>query len=298
MSTIERIAEMSTIEFTMENAHESYTKAETELLAIMAEAFAEATVMETCSETVGTVTSIYGKLLEDAIVEIAFGPLIRKFSLVHLINNKRLFKFIDEELYEVGSNALQVHNTMTSDYRNISVEIKKAEIASAKKAEADKKAELLYQKQKERAIKDFENRTSTASTVLSTEDDFYYALGWLAKHVGTCTAALPDYLVSAFEKHFGSNVPCRVVDSKHRGPAGYQSQWTWSFKMTLKKPDDIPAILSKHLNQSGNAISDTSFVWDLVSNYGFQFGKKQDVDKIREAIPTQYISYFETGLTA
>jgi hypothetical protein len=164
-----------------------------------------------------------------------------------------------------------------------------------KKAAEDKKNEEKYQKTVAKALKDFETR-SQAERVLSTADEFYYSLGWLTKHAGTVTAVLPDYLENAFTKYFGIETPHRVVDSKHRGPAGWQAQWSWSFTISIKKPDLIPAFLSDKLNPSGNKVSDTSFVWDLVDNYGFQFGKKQDLDKIRSHVPASCLDSFEAGL--
>ena len=73
---------------------------------------------------------------------------------------------------------------------------------------------------------------------------------------------------------------------------------SWSFKVTLKKAENIPAILSTYLNPTGKAIASTAFVWDLVDDYGFQFGKKQDVEKIKQTVPAQYVSMFEAGMTA
>lgn len=167
--------------------------------------------------------------------------------------------------------------------------------AAEKKAREEKKAEEAYQKAKTKALKDFDDLANTARPI-STIEEFYYSLGYIAKHAGTVSAALPDYLEDAFKKYFGSEAPCRVVDSKKKGPAGYTSQWTWSFSISLKKPETVPAFLQDKLNPSGKSITDTSFVWDLVDNYGFQFGKKQDIEKIRECIPTDFLSFFEAGL--
>jgi hypothetical protein len=71
-------------------------------------------------------------------------------------------------------------------------------------------------------------------------------------------------------------------------------------KASLRGKDinTIPCILAKHLNSTGKSIVNTSFVWDLLDNYGFQFGKKQDVDKIKSTVPSQFINSFEAGLTA
>jgi hypothetical protein len=164
-----------------------------------------------------------------------------------------------------------------------------------KKAEEDKKAEEKYQRARAKALKDFETRAQTVSPV-SAADEFYYSLGWLAKHAGTVAAVLPDYLADAFAKCFGNETPCRIVDSKKRSPAGWQQQWSWSFTVSLKKPECVPATIAQHLNPAGNKVSDISFVWDLVEKYGFQFGKKQDLDKIRSHVPSTCIASFEAGL--
>ena len=168
---------------------------------------------------------------------------------------------------------------------------------AAKKAAEEKKNAEKYETTKVNAIKAFDARTLTRSA-MSSADEFYYALGWIVKHAGTVGAVLPDYLENAFTKYFGADVPHRVVDSKHRGPAGWQPQWSWSFTVSLKKPTLVPAFISSKLNPSGKAISDTSFVWDLVDNYGFQFGKKQDIDKIRSHVPESHLHAFEAGLIA
>ena len=170
--------------------------------------------------------------------------------------------------------------------------------AAAKKAEEEKKAEEKYQKTKAKAIKDFEALVHTERAI-SVADEFYYALGWLAKNTGTFSAAMPDYLLSYFEQHFGTEIKPTVIDSKKKTVNGYAMQWALSMKASIKKKsiDLIPAYLTQYLSKSGNAIADTSFVWDLVDNYGFQFGKKkQDVDKIRSHVPSAYLMSFEAGL--
>lgn len=171
---------------------------------------------------------------------------------------------------------------------------------AAKQAAEAKKAEDKYEATKAKALKDFEVR-SQAVSVPNAADEFYYSLGWLAKHAGTVTAALPDYLESAFIQRFGTEAPRRVMDSKKRYPSGWTAQWTWSFTISFKKPKQvgaIPAFLTDKLNPAGKMVSDTSFVWDLVDNYGFQFGKKQDVENIRSYVPVDCLASFEAGLLA
>lgn len=172
---------------------------------------------------------------------------------------------------------------------------REAEREAAKKADEEKRAEAKYQAAKNKAIKDFQS-WAKSDRPISAADEFYYSLGWLAKHTGTVSAALPDYLADEFKTYFGPETPCRVVDSRKKGPAGWTSQWTKSFAVSLKKPDAIPAFLTQYLNPKGTAITDTNFVLDLVDQYGFKFGKSQDIEQIRSKVPTSHIEIFENAL--
>jgi hypothetical protein len=166
-----------------------------------------------------------------------------------------------------------------------------------KKAAIEKKNEEKYEKAKAKAIKDFDELVQTDKAVNVT-DEFYYSLGWLAKNSTSFSAAMPDYLQSAFESHFGTDYKPTVVDSKKRTINGYAMQWALSMKAAISKKavNLIPNYLTKYLSASGNAVSDTSFIWDLVDNYGFQFGKKQDIEKIKSHVPASGLASFEAGL--
>ena len=164
----------------------------------------------------------------------------------------------------------------------------------AKRAKEEAKKAQAFELKKERDIKEFEAELA-ASRPLSKASEFYTALGWLTKHTGTVSAALPDYLDKYFLAHFG-DVPHRVVDSKKKGPSGWTSQWTSSFQVSLKKPDCIPVIFEKYLNPARKALTKSEFVLELIDNYGFRFGKTQDLDEIRSCVPSEYITDFEYGL--
>ena len=169
----------------------------------------------------------------------------------------------------------------------------------ADQEEALAKLEAQYQKQKENGIKSFNNAIHTVKeTSYNYNNDFYYALGWIAKHVGTITAKLPDYLEDCFVKYFGDDTPRTVFDSKKRSPAGWQYQWSWCFIASLKKTNNVPSILAQYMNGSQKALVKTSFIWNLIDDYGFQFGKTQDINKILKYIPNTYINDFNAGYTA
>jgi hypothetical protein len=169
--------------------------------------------------------------------------------------------------------------------------------AAEKQAAEDKKNEEKYERTKAKAIRDFEVLAS-ADRPVEVTNEFFYSLGWLAKHIGVITAKLPDYLGSSFEKHFGTEAPKTLVDGRAKTIGGHAKQWSWEFVASIKKLKDtiVPAYIQNTTTDISKGIHNTSFVWDLVDNYGFQFGKKQDVEKIRSHVPTNCLASFEAGL--
>lgn len=166
----------------------------------------------------------------------------------------------------------------------------------AKQEAEEKKQEDKYQASKARMIKEFETLTAREKATCAT-GEFYYSLGWMANNCGTFACALPDYLLPYFQKQFGVEYEPRTVDSRKRTVNGYAMQWTISMTASIKKKslDKIPAFLTQYLSKTGTSIANTAFIWDLVTNYGFKFGKTQNIAQIRATIPTDYITYFENG---
>lgn len=295
MAYFETINEMTTgITDEMQMPKEKYLEVEAELVEAIGN-YVVGNEVNCVAYGLGKVTAYTGDTLDRLIVDIAFENENKKFSLMHIMNNK-FIKFAD--IFEVGDAwdaAFIAHNKITDIYKECERILRQQQYEAMKKAEADKKAEEKYKKQKEKAIKDFDaliNREKVHSEI----NEFYYALGWLAKHVGTVSAAMPDYLSSSFKKYFGEDAVHTVIDSKKRTVNGYPMQWALSMKATLKKAETLPAILKQYLNTSGKALADTAFVCDLVKDYGFQFGKKQSVEQIVDTIPAKYIDSFEAGL--
>jgi hypothetical protein len=298
MTTYERLEEIkNAAELTLDNAHDTYCKAEAELVDLIGDYVMGA---EVSCQTLGSghIVAYKGTALDNIIVDVEFASIIKKFSLAHIITVASFVKL--EDIFEIGviwDEAWTVHTELTSQFKDLEKQVRLLEEAAAKKAEEERKAEEKYQKAKAKAIADFEE-LSRADRPISVVDEFYYSLGWLAKNVGTFSAAMPDYLLSFFEGRFGTEYKPTVVDSKKRTVNGYAMQWALSMKASLPKKtvNLIPNYLTPYLSTSGNAVSDTSFIWDLVDNYGFQFGKKQDINKIRSHIPSDYIDSFELGL--
>lgn len=203
---------------------------------------------------------------------------------------------LSEDLKTVLTEAQSV---FFANYETVEAEKRKANrlaYEQAKKEAEEKKQEEKYQASKAKMIKEFETLANTERP-MSTTAEFYYSLGWIARNCGTFACSLPDYLLPYFQSQFGTDYEPHAVDSKKRTVNGYAMQWTISMTANIKKKsiDKIPAFLTQYLSKSGTSIANTAFIWDLVANYGFKFGKTQDINQIRATIPNTYLTYFETG---
>ena len=300
MTYFERLEELkNNTNFTLENYDLAYLTTEIVLVDLLGEYIKGAEITSPACG-LGRITETSGDNLETMLMTVEFADQKKKFAVLPVITSRTVMtKFADiSEVGDAWDEAYSVHNEITKKYKDLKELERKNSLEAQKKAEAEKKAELKYQHLKEKAIKDFEALTTKAKTTITEADEFYYALGWLASHIGSVSAALPDYLAPAFTKHFGTETGARVVDSKKKTVGGYSMQWTFGFKANLRKFDNIPALLTQHLSTTGKSIASTSFIWDLIENFGFQFGKKQDIDKIKQTIPETHLISFEAGMMA
>lgn len=268
-------------------------------LQLIADAFSEYLVgTELVHNTLGTgiVTGIDGGWdMNTMAVSIKFANEIRRFGLWAMTHSSACpIKITDEIIVGAVAAAQELYTKWHWQSVDLGMEASRIKRETEKEVEEAKKAELKYQRQKESSIKAFDDRVGRTRET-STVDEFYYAIGWLVSHMNSVSATLPDYLENAFKNHFGADTPCRVVDSQHRSPAGWQPQWSWYFKISLKKYDDIPSVLVPFLNPAGKDITNTDFVWDLVETYGFLFGKKQDIDEIEAHIPAEHFNSYLDG---
>ena len=221
----------------------------------------------------------------------------KKLAINVLLANKLIV--IAEPANTVIADFIEACTELQKEVHEVTHDRTSAKHEADRQAKEEAKQEAKYQAAKEKAIQEFEVMTRKDKTKSAT-GEFYYNLGWLAKNVGTVSAALPDYLLRYFENHFGTEAKPTVVDSRKRTVNGYPIQWALSMKASVPKKvvDSIPAFLKQYLNPTGNALTNTTFIWDIVENYGFQFGRKQDVDQIRATIPAHCLEQFELGFAA
>lgn len=238
--------------------------------------------------------------LESLVVTVHFDlDETKSYGLAVALSSGGL-KFVDTSLDDVWDDFVVEQYKLKAEYNKAVEDEQCRQREEKKKAEQLKKAEANYARLKEKSIKDFEELTQRVKQTITETDEFYYALGWLAAHVGSITAKLPDYLGPAFEKYFGADAPKTLVDARARTSGGYAKQWSWEFVCTIKKLKEttVPACIQNVTADFSKGIHNTSFIWDLVSDYGFKFGKKQDTLDIMRCVPIQYVPMFNEGLKA
>jgi hypothetical protein len=296
MNIYERLAEIDTA-LEVENAKEVYYQREAELVKLVGDSVYGAEV--SCRDYgPGHVVAYKGTALDNIIVDIEFAAETKRFSLPHIITYGGYVKL--EDIFEIGdiwTEASLVHKALTDNLKAIERQQAQEAFAAKKKAEEDKKAEAKYQAARAKAIKEFESLLSKERPI-SRAEEFYYCLGWIVKNCGAFSASLPDYLLTYFQRDFGTDYEPRLVDGRAKTSGNNPMKWAKSMSTTIKKTaqNNVPALLTKYLSKSGNALSDSDLICELVKNYGFQFGKTQDLDKIRSKVPVEYIEFFESGL--
>lgn len=124
----------------------------------------------------------------------------------------------------------------------------------------------------------------------------YEVLGWIVKHLKSLSAQVPKSMLGWFNSKFGDAENISVVDDSKKTTGGHAMKWNVSFKATFDA--EVPSALSSKVNKAGKVINDVPFVWGLIEKYDFQFGKTQDIEKIKANVPSTYIEQFEAGYSA
>lgn len=153
------------------------------------------------------------------------------------------------------------------------------------------KEQIKFEKHKRDTLQKFKALRPEKTSFIPTT--YYETLGWIAKHLNSIKPAMPDWMESAFVATFG-DVNRTVVDSKKRTTGGFPMQWGLSCKMSFNTEVVGPLEL-KATSQNKKVIDNVALVYDLVDNCGFQFGSTQDLDKILETVPAQYLEDFRRG---
>ena len=255
---------------------------------------------------IGTIIDITGDSFENLALTVKFNneqnqftDELKKYSLKNVATVANQTKFVDSEIVDTYlelNKIIDEINVIKKEQENKALQDLLDSRANDKK-EARIKETCLKAKQK--AIDEFNAFAAKDRDPITQEEAFYVGLGWLASHIGTISAAMPDYLIPSFKKYFGQDAPFTSVNSNDRTANGDLMKRTWSFGASLLKVEEntIPYELKKYISPSGKSIFNTTFIWDLVTNCGFRFGK-QDKAEIVKNIPPQFKDSFEAGFTS
>lgn len=229
------------------------------------------------------------------IADFTFATENKKLA-INILITRGLLTVADNATFELLKQFSEQLTDLQVEVKTISRQRFIAQQEAEKEARERAKQEAKYQARMDKAINDFELMTRKDRGICAS-GEFYYNLGWLVKNVGTISAAMPDYLLKYFERHFGTEYKPTVVDSKKRTVNGNAMQWTLSMKASIAKKavDTIPEFIAQYLNPTKTALTNTEFIWDIVENYGFKFGKTQDIDEIKKSIPDFCLDAFEKG---
>ena len=228
--------------------------------------------------------------------------------IFNLAVNSGTLKLNEDDMCKYNSIKAIVDEAETVHEQEIEAAKKEAEELSKQKfleakQKAEEQAELIkakleekkYQTKVAKSLKKLENlKPEDTAKLFNCPTTYYECLGWMAKHTTSVRAAMPDYMEKWFIGKFG-DVDRYVVNSKKKTSGGFDYQWGLGLKISFDEA--VSGILEQRAtSQNKKVIDNVAFVWDLIENYGFQFGKTQDIEKIRSEVPKQYVSDFEKGL--
>lgn len=243
----------------------------------------------------------------DYQVEIDFSGATKTFCLMFAIERGAItlestlldllkeymssFKVILEE----RSRQLKIEAEKQAEEHRKLEELRAAQKAELEKKEKEKKEAEKFEKRKAEAIKKFSDLCRQAKMSKTSVDDEDFVIGWLAKHVTRISAEIPDFLESYFVAHFGANAPKTVVNTSMKSSGGFTKKWSLSCQVHVDDLSTMPPALQDVFKKSKTANS-ASFALKLIYDYGFNFGKEQDISQIKSMSSDQ--KAFDLGYSA
>ena len=236
----------------------------------------------------------------DLCVTIDFSGMKRTFVLSMALNAKSLvfdditilaFKEILDVLKDSEAYRIEELTAIHKAKQDQEAAERQAVLAKQKAEKEKAKFELKKQKALEKLAK--LKPENIAKLFKGSPTTFYESLGWMAKHITNIRPAMPDYMESWFVTNFG-DVARTVVDSKKKTVNGFPMQWGLSLRITFNQEVSGP-LEQRATSKNKKSIDNVVFVWDLIENYGFQFGKKQNLDRIIEEVPNEHLDEFKRG---
>ena len=307
-----------TYEFTSDPSREEYLQIEAEMLSDFMSYVKDGVVISNLDLSR---PPRRGKIVDwtaetfDTISLKLMGDDGKTFS-ANLRKGRTLVQFEDRSARGLYTLFYDAHESLTADLKAMEDAKRELDAAIAKEKAAALRAEQAFTRRKERAERkwadmvkhngvgqnDEDGAVDFSNAAIEHAEGFYYALGWLATHTARISASMVDYLEPSFYATFGSNYKPTIVHSKLRTSGGKPMKYGFSFTIDLIpncNTSTAPALLQDRI--TSNKIHDTSLIWQLVSSYGFSFGKNfadVTIRKISAELPTWAIQDFIDGCDA
>lgn len=199
-----------------------------------------------------------------------------------------------DEVKEILTRYLETTKTSYGVYEAEEREAYRIKQEQERKAREERIEKEKFEKRKQAALEKLNSiKPEQTSKLFKTPTSQYEVLGWMAKHTKSIKASMPDYMENWFVKIFGQEADRYVVDSNKRTSGGHPMQWSLSCKISFDS--EVPSLLLNKVASNKKAIDSVAFVWDLIDNYGFTFGKTQSYEQIESEIPNQYLDDFRRG---
>lgn len=240
---------------------------------------------------------VYGvgivKSLDDAYIEIEFDDKTRKFQFPQGFDT-----FLSTEDPELLIRIKEVESKL------------KAKTVS-NQSNCSTKAVIKPVVDKNKLQQDFCRKTVNISNPLigdraqtinvSSEGEMFELIGYMAKpgRVSSIEAEIPkDGRDVIFESLFPGQT-YRPIELRNT-PSGMPNKLSPQFRINFADLKNCPDILKQNMGKGNGScvgrINKSKFVINIVQNYGFKFGDRQDIELIREiAVRRGYSAEFDCG---
>lgn len=233
------------------------------------------------------------KTLDDVHIEIEFDGQTKQFQFPQgfdkflVTEDPELLTKIEEAKSIVKEKAVaeKIKSSVTTAATSIS------EKAKTKKKPYSKTVNVSNQLIGDRA----------QTICVSSENEMFEIVGYMAKPgiVSSIEAEVPK---DGRDKIFESLFPGQTYRPIELGntPSGMPNKLSPQFRINFANLNNCPDVLKQNMGKGNGScvgrINKSKFVIDIVQNYGFRFGARQNVQSIREiAVKRGYSSDFDRG---
>lgn len=229
------------------------------------------------------------KSISDNMIEIEFGDQVKKFQFP-----KAFDSFLKTDDAELNKKITEEREKLKT------IEVEKV-ITTAPKTHDQEADNKYYSPRVERTISNPLVGDRAQTIAVRSENEMFEIVGYMATpgRISSIEAEVPrDGRDETFEKLFPGQTyrPIAMGDT----PSGMPNKLSAQFRINFASNDNCPDLLIKNMGKGVGScvgrINKSKFVLDIVQNYGFRFGDKQDIAFIRSIAERRgFLESFERG---